>query len=88
MLKRIIISLAAVMFLFGAGTSFAASLNAASLMSGETTKAEVISMFGEPVEIDKTVYGDEKLIFVEDSVRLDVIFKNGVIWSITQSTDF
>ena len=88
MLKKIVISLSAVMFLLGAGSSFAASINSTHLMNGETTKAEVISMYGEPVEMDKTVYGDEKLIYVKDSVRLDLTFKNDVLWSVTQRTDF
>ncbi len=82
MLKKIVISLSAVAFILGAGTSFAASLNSAYLLNGETTKAEVISMFGEPK--DKS---NEKFIYQKDSVRLDVSFKNDVVSSSHQNTD-
>ena len=82
MLKKIVISLSAVAFILGAGTSFAASLNSAYLMNGNTTKAEVISLFGEPK--DKS---NEKFIYQEGSVRLDVNFKNDVVSSSHQNND-
>ncbi len=82
MLKKIVISLSAVAFILGAGSSFAASLNNTHLMNGETTKAEVISLFGEPQ--DKS---NDKFIYQEDSVRLDVSFKNDVVSSSHQNND-
>lgn len=87
MLKKIVISLSAIAFILGAGTSFAARLNTAYLMNGETTKADVISKFGEPAHMDKDIYGNEKFIYEEDAVRLDVTFKNDVVWSSHQNTD-
>ncbi len=87
MLKRIVLSLTTVMFLLGAGSSFAASLSNTYLMNGATTKADVISKFGEPVHMDKDIYGNEKFIYEEDAVRLDVTFKNDVVWSSHQNTD-
>ncbi len=82
MLKKTVISLSAVAFILGAGTSFAASLNSTHLMNGQTTKAEVISLFGEPQ--DKS---NDKFIYQEDSVRLDVSFKNDVVSSSHQNND-
>ncbi len=82
MLKKTIISLSAVAFILVAGTSFAASLNSTYLMNGQTTKAEVISMLGEPS--DKS---NDKFIYQEDSVRLDVSFKNDVVSSSHQNND-
>ena len=82
MLKKTVISLSAVVFILVAGTSFAASLNSTHLMNGQTTKAEVISLFGEPQ--DKS---NDKFIYQEDSVRLDVSFKNDVVSSSHQNND-
>jgi hypothetical protein len=82
MLKKIVISLSAVAFILGAGTSFAASLNSTHLMNGQTTKAEVISLYGEPK--DKS---NDKFIYQEGSVRLDVAFKNDVVSSSHQNND-
>ena len=87
MLKKIVISLSAVAFILGAGTSFAARLNSAHLLYGNTTKEEVISKFGEPAHMDKDIYGNEKFIFQEDSVRLDVSFNNDVVSSSHQNND-
>ncbi len=87
MLKKIVISLSAVMFLLGAGSSFAASLNSTHLMNGETTKAEVISRFGEPAHMDKDIYGNEKVIYQRGADRLDVTFKNDIVWSSNESHD-
>ncbi len=81
MLKRIILSLTAVMFLLGAGTSFAASLNSAYLMNGETTKAKVISLYGEPMHIDKDTSNRDRYIFDKNGIRLEVSFENDVVWS-------
>jgi hypothetical protein len=82
MLKKTVISLSAVAFILVAGTSFATSLNSTHLMNGKTTKAEVISMLGEPN--DKS---NDKFIYQEDSVRLDVSFKNDVVSSSHQNND-
>lgn len=81
MLKRIIISLTAVMFLLGAGSSFAASLSNSYLMNGETTKAKVISLYGEPMHIDKDTSNRDRYIFEKDGIRLEVSFENDVVWS-------
>ncbi len=82
MLKKIVISLSAVAFILGAGSSFAASLNSIHLMNGQTTKAEVISLFGEPT--DKS---NEKFIYQEGADRLDVNFKDDVVSSSNESHD-
>ncbi len=87
MLKKIVISLSAVAFILGAGTSFAASLNSTHLMNGETTKSEVFSKFGEPTNMSKDLYGNEKVIYQEGADRLDVTFKNDVVWSSNESHD-
>ncbi len=81
MLKKIVISLSAVAFLLGAGTSFAASLSSAYLMNGETTKTEVISLFGEPAHIDKDTSNRDRYIFEKNGTRLEVSFENDVMWS-------
>ncbi len=80
MLKRIIISLTAVMFLLGAGSSFAASLSSTRIMNGETSRADVESLFGEPIHSGKDVSGKEKISYEKDGTTLDVTFKNGVVW--------
>ena len=81
MLKKIVISLSAVAFILGAGSSFAASLNSAYLMNGETTKAKAISLFGEPVHIDKDTSNRDRYIFEKKGTRLEVSFENDVVWS-------
>ncbi len=82
MLKKTVISLSAVAFILVAGTSFAASLNSTHLMNGQTTKAEVISMLGEPQ--DKS---NDKFIYQEGADRLDVRFNNDVVSSSNESHD-
>ncbi len=81
MLKRMVLSLTAVMFLLGAGTSFAASLSSTYLMNGETTKAEVIRLYGEPMHIDKDTSNRDRYIFEKDGIALEVSFDNDVVWS-------
>ena len=81
MLKKIVISLSAVAFILGASTSFAASLSSTGIMNGETTKAEVTSKFGEPTSSSRDASGNEKYIYVKDGSRLDVSFKNDVVWN-------
>jgi hypothetical protein len=81
MLKKIVISLSAVAFLLGAGTSFAASLSNSYLMNGETTKAKVTSLYGEPAHIDKDTSNRDRYIFEKDGIRLEVSFENDVVWS-------
>ncbi len=87
MLKKIVISLSAVAFILGAGSSFAASLSTTYLMNGETTKSEVISRFGEPTLMDKDIYGNDKAIYQDGADRLDVTFKDDVVWSSHESHD-
>ena len=81
MLKRIIISLTAVMFFLGAGSSFAVSLDNIYLMNGETTKGKVISLFGDPMQIDKDTSNRDRYIFEKNGTRLEVSFENDVVWS-------
>ena len=81
MLKKIVISLSAVMFLLGAGSSFAASLDNIYLMNGETTKEKVISLFGDPMQIDKDTTNRDRYIFEKKGTRLEVSFENDVVWS-------
>ncbi len=81
MLKRIVLSLTAVMFLLGAGTSFAASLNNSIFIeNGETTKADVVSMFGEPDLISKDMAGRDKYIYDRKGATLYITFENDVVW--------
>ena len=80
MLKKIVLSLSAVVFLFVAGTSFAADLNSAYIMNGKTSKAEILSLFGEPGDISKDGAGRDKYIYVRDGSRLDVTFNGDVVW--------
>ncbi len=82
MLKKIVISLSAVAFILGAGSSFAASLNSIHLMNGQTTTAEVISFYGEPQD-----NSNDKFIYHEGSVRLDVSFNNDVVSSSHRNND-
>ena len=81
MLKKIVISLSAVAFILGAGTSFAASLDNIYLMNGDTTKTKVISLFGEPVHIDKDTSNRDRYVFEKNGTRLEVSFENDVVWS-------
>jgi hypothetical protein len=82
MLKRIIMSLTAVMFLLGAGSSFAVTLNSAGLMYGETSKENVISLYGWPMYMDKDTSGMDRYIYEKDGIRLEVSFdENDVVWS-------
>ncbi len=81
MLKKIVISLSAVAFILGAGSSFAASLNSAYLMNGETSKAKVIGLFGEPIHIDKDTSNRDRYVFEKNGTRLEVSFENDVVWS-------
>jgi hypothetical protein len=81
MSKRMILSLTAVMFLLGAGSSYAASLSSSYLMNGATSKAKVISRFGEPIHIDKDTSGRDRYIFEKNGTRLEVSFENNVVWS-------
>jgi hypothetical protein len=81
MLKRTMISLTAVMFLLGAGSSFAASLSTSYLMNGETTKAKVTSLYGEPMHIDKDTSNRDRYIFEKNGTRLEISFENDVVWS-------
>ncbi len=87
MLKRMILSLTAVMFLLGAGTSFAASLSSMRLFNGHTTKSDVVSLFGEPENISKDQSGREKYIYDRNGSRLDVTFDNDVVWDNHQDSD-
>ncbi len=59
----------------------AASLSSIYLKNGKTTKAEVVSLFGEPMHIDKDTSGKDRYIFEERGSRLEVSFKNDVVWS-------
>jgi hypothetical protein len=81
MLKKIVISLSVVAFILGAGSSFAASLNSAYLMNGQTTKAEVTSLYGEPIHIDKDTSNRDRYIFEKNGTRLEVSFENDAVWS-------
>ena len=81
MLKKIVISRSAFAFILGAGTSFAASLNSTHLMNGQTTKAEVTSLYGEPIHIDKDTSNRDRYIFEKNGTRLEISFENDVMWS-------
>ena len=81
MLKRIIMSLTAVMFVLGAGSSFAASLSTVGILNGETTKAEVMSLHGEPMHIDKDTSNRDRYIYEKNESRLQVTFENDVVWN-------
>ena len=81
MLKRMIISLTAVMFLLGVGSSFAASFSSMHLVRGETTKAKVISLFGEPTHIDKDTSNRDRYIYEKNGSRLHVSFEKEVLWN-------
>lgn len=82
MLKRIIMSLTAVMFLLGAGSSFAVSLNPAVLWYGMTTKENVMTLYGDPMHADKDRIGRDRFIYEKEGIRLEVLFdENDVVWS-------
>jgi hypothetical protein len=87
MLKRIVISLSAVMFLLGAGTSFAAKINSLYLINGETSKAKVLSLFGEPEHITKDQSNREKFVYERDGARLEVTFDKDVVWHSRDDSD-
>jgi hypothetical protein len=59
----------------------AARLNSMYLTNGKTTKAEVVRLFGEPGDISRDQSGNEKYIYEKNGTRLDVTFKNDVVWS-------
>ena len=80
MLKKIVISLSAVAFILSAGSLFAASLSSVGIINGESSKADVVSLFGEPGITSKDQSGNEKYIYEQDGTRLDVTFKNDVVW--------
>ena len=80
MLKKIIMSLSAVMFLLGTGTAFAVDANSVHITNGKTTKAEVLELFGEPKEMSTNLYGKEVYRYMDRS-RLDITFDNDVVWS-------
>ncbi len=81
MLKRIIMSLTAVMFLLGAGSSFAVSLNPALLWYGVTTKGNVITLYGDPMRVEKDRIGRDRFIYEKGGIRLEVLFdENNVVW--------
>ena len=59
----------------------ASSLSTMYLKNGKTTKEEVLSLFGEPMHIDKDTSNRDRYIFEKNNTRLEVSFKNGVVWS-------
>jgi hypothetical protein len=81
MLKKIVISLSAVAFILGAGSSFAASLSSVGIINGETTKAEITSKFGEPMHIDKDTSNRDRYVYEKNQSRLQVSFENDVVWN-------
>jgi hypothetical protein len=87
MLKRIIMSLTAVMFLLGAGSSFAFTLNSAGLWYGVTTKENVISLYGKPMHVDKVASGMDKYIYEKDGIRLEISLFNDIVWTSYESHD-
>ena len=70
MLKRIIMSLTAVIFILGAGSSFAVTLNSAGLWPGVTTKENVISLYGEPMHMDEDAFGLDRYSYEKDGISL------------------
>ena len=80
MLKKIVLSFAAVIFLLGSGASFAADLNEIYIMNGETTKSDVLKLFGEPDNISTDIAGREKVMYEREGSFLEVTFDKDVAW--------